>query len=854
MTFETLMNFLRLWEGYYVRLLAFLELFDRHFADRAWLGLKEPGAHLVLESKGKKSVNYPNDLVVFIPNRSERRASRHAPRPLEVIVGLTALSEVENIWVCHVYPKLPPAFQELLLRRLDNSASVADELWQAFREAVLDPLSRVLEGRRASALVKSQFNDHLWKLNADWTRISLDWIIKTKRVAYEQPNDALWQHVVCLFQEDPETVNTLLGNHGRDDFNVIYAYADLPPSSRGDAAFRAKFLELARSETFIRALQHPLFHTGPNAHRGVVAAGPVATPYERAQIVALGTEYGCHNCGHRHPQPKWAHVLNYWILDHQPPRSKNFLAMMVEGFRLVRPIMDFDFDNLDEKLEKVLAPIRYVDRDGNDHELAAYVKNNREALLATLQTLREYTADHSEENFYRFFLHCHDCAGLQGGIMQSIVKIWAEIAAEYERIDSKKAKPREIAYYLQCIAQLHDLLSEALDPARPLIRLGESIGGPCSIDGSAAAGTTEQRGTLVKLSASLREGGGEIKSALGFENRLLLKVSGAACHSCRATVPVPGELWTADHVSPSFLIELGLRQGPQILYPQCVYCRKAQSVLAAGFKRCWLASGTAEEWDANWQKIVGVRDDGWIDPRYADEDEELLDDTFDFDEEEELPMTGGAAESPTVTRAACLRQDMNTCGQRAAYNALALAALHADAEALQAALRDDDALRDIGPMHLDIDDNAVRDMLDDQHGEEIAIVSSLARFPVLRQDVDNCADDGERALRAFMEEERDDVTMVLNTLAPAAGADGMEGESAKVGHYIAVRLVRADGEIHATYCDSLLNAAGCGVLIQQLVDALTAPMQAGGEGADEALVEQMDEEVNEQAAEQMDDG
>src|SRR4029078_5244318 len=106
---------------------------------------------------------------------------------------------------------------------------------------------------------------------------------------------------------------------------------------------------------------------------------------------------------------------------------------------------------------------------------------------------------------------------------------------------------------------------------------------------------------LVNLSGWRGEGIG-VRSALGREKPLVLRVSGAACHSCRATVPVPQELWTADHVSPSFLIELGLRQGPQILYPQCIYCRKAQSVLAAGFKRCWNASETAEQWDANWQK------------------------------------------------------------------------------------------------------------------------------------------------------------------------------------------------------------------------------------------------------------
>src|SRR4029079_10492278 len=103
-----------------------------------------------------------------------------------------------------------------------------------------------------------------------------------------------------------------------------------------------------------------------NARRGVVAAGPVATPYERAEVVALGQEFGCHNCGHIHPPPKWADSLNYWILDHQPPRSKNFFELMQRGIDLVGPVMAMDFDNLPDELEKVLEPVQYRARDGND--------------------------------------------------------------------------------------------------------------------------------------------------------------------------------------------------------------------------------------------------------------------------------------------------------------------------------------------------------------------------------------------------------------------------------------------------------------------------------------------------------
>ena len=158
MTYEILMEFLEGWGAdYYGPLLHFLELFERYFADREWLGLKDTAPYVALQAKGKKSVNYPNDLVAFVPDRSGlRRSSRHEPRPVEMIVGLTALNEAQNLLVCHILPKLPPAFQELLLWRLDREESVPEDLWAAFGDAVLYPLCRVLEGRRVSALEKSQ--------------------------------------------------------------------------------------------------------------------------------------------------------------------------------------------------------------------------------------------------------------------------------------------------------------------------------------------------------------------------------------------------------------------------------------------------------------------------------------------------------------------------------------------------------------------------------------------------------------------------------------------------------------------------------------------------------------------------
>ncbi len=840
MPYRRILEYLHSWRGYHVDLIRFLELFMRHYADLEGLGLTSRGTPISLSTKGKKSDNHPNDLVALVPDRSaRRRSSRHAPRPIELIFGLTALNEAQNLWYCHILPKLPPAFQELMLRRLQDASSVPDELWIAFDRAVLWPLARVFEGRRVSSLVEGQFNDHLWRLNADWTQIRVEWIVATKRTAYEDPDDALWQYVLCLFQDNVDVVERLLGTHDRQAFNVIYAYVDLPPQRRASAEFLAKFFELSRAESFMQALQHPLFHAGVNARRGIVAGGPTATPYEKNQVVALGVLHGCHHCGHVHPQPKWAAQLNYWILDHQPPRSKNFRVVMEQGIFLVGPVLtnDFIYDlslydefTVYDDLRTFLREERvvYRSRDGTDHDLTTYVTNTRKALAGMLTAMSTYVSDTPRDEFFRFFLHCHDCAGRQGGLIQAIVKVASEILRTRKRMYPKDVtRLREKAYYLQCIAQLYDLLAEAFDVARPLIRLGARPGGPVSIGGSAATGTSEHRETLVRLSHEAQEGLGT-QSALGLENPLVLHTARAACHSCRATVPVPRELWTADHVAPSVLIELGLRQGPQILYPQCIYCRKAQSVLAAGFKRCWQAATTAEEWDERWSTFLRATEGGWINPLEGDEDEELLDDAFDgfgddADDDQPLPMTGGGVETPLITRVACLRQEVNTCGQRAAYNAAMLAQHHGNAATLKAALENDAALRGIGPMHIDVADNDVRNMLNTQAGgQHIAIVSSLARLPVLRGDASNVAEPADQLLYDFMHGIRADLTLVLNTHAATAGPSldtGGKGK-AKIGHYIAVRLVRTHAGIAATYADSLLNPDGCRPLIEQLVALL----------------------------------
>lgn len=854
-TFEIVIEILQ--DPHYKKLLAFIEKFLEAFADSGGLGLRDDGGKIEFTHK-QSSVHHPNDLIAQVPDRRSRtRASRHQPRPIEIIFGATTLSDQESMWRCHVLPRLPPAFQELFLMRIMTPSAVPDPLWNDFVATVLEPLFRVIDGRRNSSAVKSQFANHLWRIDADWTWIRKDWLIHTKTVAFEGPQDALWMHAVCLFQVEEEIVKALLEFPDPACWHVVYAFLDLPLSSRRDKAFMQKFFRLAWSETFIQALQHPLFHVGASARTGICASSAVATAGERERIVALGERTGCHHCGHIHPQPKWSASLNYWILDHQPPRSKRLAKRVRQGQLLIGPIHTSDLvyavspfgedTAVDGEVAELAAQRYFETRQGKSVALVPYVKATKKALIAYLERFNAYFAQHDGE--FCFYLHCHDCAGLQGGLMQSLVKLGKEVTACRKRIVADKAKPAEKVYFLQCLAQLHDLLDECFDPARPLLRFDQPGGQP-SIRATRSSGTAQHRETLVRL-ASGGERGNQAMSALGVENPLVLHFGAAACHSCSANVPVPGSLWTADHVSPSFLVELGLRTGPQILYPQCVYCRKAQSVLAAAFKRAWLAADSAEAWDEAWGKFIGAgiaNADGdtsgaWIDPTQGDDDDEEDENDEDDDladdsepegielEDDDMPppgppMTAGANACVTAGtgRLSCLAQDVNTCGQRAVYNVAMMVANEGNDGALAMALADDVALRSIGPMHIDIADNDVRTLLDNHGGRYVAVLSTIQRVRLMVADISMCADAGDQALYAFAHGPAATAYVVINTLANALVLPSFSMPStgsAKVGHYIAVRLSRAmDDSIVANYADSLAGGMPRDGLIGDLIDAL----------------------------------
>lgn len=165
-------------------------------------------------------------------------------------------------------------------------------------------------------------------------------------------------------------------------------------------------------------------------------------------------------------------------------------------------------------------------------------------------------------------------------------------------------------------------------------------------------------------------------------------------------------------------------------------------------------------------------------------------------------VTGGGTDLAGFQRLVCLRQVSNTCGQRAAYNALCLAGNPALPPTL-----DNGALHAIGPMDVDIDDNAIRQMLDDNGGRDIAIISDLRRVKNILRDQTNITDDGDYALFGFAWGQRRRAVVVLNTLAMGVQEFERSGD-ARVGHYIAVELIWDDDwMISIRYIDSLLGGS-----------------------------------------------
>ena len=126
-------------------------------------------------------------------------------------------------------------------------------------------------------------------------------------------------------------------------------------------------------------------------------------------------------------------------------------------------------------------------------------------------------------------------------------------------------------------------------------------------------------------------------------------------------------------------------------------------------------------------------------------------------------MTPGGILAPDCTRLSCLAQQAPSCGQRAAFNAMAMKASRAgDAQTL-AALANDGGLRALGGLVQNVGDEAVRAMLAGH--DDIAIVTAFDRVRRFRDDAEYAFEDGDQALLDFATGDSNYAVLVVNTLA-----------------------------------------------------------------------------------------
>jgi hypothetical protein len=199
-------------------------------------------------------------------------------------------------------------------------------------------------------------------------------------------------------------------------------------------------------------------------------------------------------------------------------------------------------------------------------------------------------------------------------------------------------------------------------------------------------------------------------------------------------------------------------------------------------------------------------------------------------EEEEQPepeLTDGGLVTDRITRIPCLVQHTNTCGQRAAFNALKFKAHPNNPNAAAAAMANDEALRAIGPMQTDVYDDYIQNILDGNNAENIALVSSLQRVSTfVNQAGEYPYNAGEQDLDDWAHKRRiNTVTLVINTVAVGAEVKPSSSKAA-YGHYIAIQVIRQNSgtpaeRVVAYYADSLAQGADRVDLIQRLLQALT---------------------------------
>ncbi|WP_257449616.1 hypothetical protein [Archangium lipolyticum] len=173
---------------------------------------------------------------------------------------------------------------------------------------------------------------------------------------------------------------------------------------------------------------------------------------------------------------------------------------------------------------------------------------------------------------------------------------------------------------------------------------------------------------------------------------------------------------------------------------------------------------------------------------------------------------------PGIIRLACLRQDRNTCGQRAAHNALAFKYSPNDRAKAARIMANHELLHELGNMPVDVHDDAVRAFLDSAGGKDIALVWSLDHIQQLLQDETLITDDGDFALCGFLRRKRQTVQVVINTNAMVDLSDMEEiQEASTIGHYVAAELHwTEDKRLRIVFADSLMDAKASKALMRDL--------------------------------------
>jgi hypothetical protein len=172
-----------------------------------------------------------------------------------------------------------------------------------------------------------------------------------------------------------------------------------------------------------------------------------------------------------------------------------------------------------------------------------------------------------------------------------------------------------------------------------------------------------------------------------------------------------------------------------------------------------------------------------------------------------------------ITRLACLRQDHNTCGQRAAYNALAFKYCRGDHAKATGLMCDYDRIHRFGKMPVDVYDDAVRAFLDSVvGGTDIPLVWSLDHVQQMLVDETLIADDGDLALCGFLRRQRQTVQVVINTNAMVNLSDMEEIQEARaISHYVAAELSwTQDNRLRIVFVDSLVDAEASKAFMREL--------------------------------------